>query len=584
MSLSQPRPSSSSAHTRTTLTRPASRWPRLWGPYLGLLLVFLAVLFVYRVAVVQFSGISLFFDEAQYWDWAQNLSWGYYSKPPMIAGLIWLSTLIFGDGILGVKLLVMLIYPLTALAVVGFARALWPTSSGVRTGVVAAALFATIPTVGLMGLFASTDAPLILCWTLAGWMLWRAQVTDRLSYWAALGVVCGLGLMSKYTMAAFALTAVWAMWGIHGPRRGVARLGPWLTIAIALALLAPNLWWNAHNGFPTLQHTAELTTQSTRGGGLMPVLVFVLGQILMLGPVTVLAGWWLRRRRSDPMVLDSQMGSLPASQWAPTSILDSTRPVVMPDEVATPRKVAARNSPYYLASESSFRFLWALSVPLQLIAIVQAFHADAHVNWAAPSMVGFCLLVAAGLSRPMARLADARPKGWFLAVLLSNLVLTSAALHLRDIVGPNLPSKFDVLVRMRGWNTAFQQLTPAMQDPTTIGLPVLADQRLLITQAAYQWRDHGVRTLYWNPKGTRNNHYEMTHSLPDKVGADVLLVTDQREPGAITSRFATARLMATTRVPVGPDRAVELHAFFLRGFLGYGPRSDGDQTTPSEDD
>lgn len=565
-------------------SRPASRWPRLWGPSLALLLAFLAALFLYRVWVVQSSGISLFFDEAQYWDWAQDLSWGYYSKPPMIAGLIWLSTQLFGNGVLGVKLLVMLLYPLASLAMVGFARALWPTSSGVRTGVVAAALFATIPTVALMGLFASTDAPLILCWTLAGWMLWRAQVTDRLGYWVALGVVCGLGLMSKYTMAAFAVTAVWALWGIHGPRRGVFRLGPWVTAAIALALLAPNLWWNAHNGFPTLQHTAELTTQSNRQGGFQPALVFAVGQILMLGPVAVLAGWWLRRRRGEPQARESQMVSVPASQWAPTSIMDATRPAVMPDEVATPRKVAARNSPYYLASESSFRFLWALSVPLQLIALVQAFHADAHVNWAAPSMVGFCLLIAARLSPPLARLADPRPNGWLVAVLLSNLVLTSAVLHLRDIVGPTLPSKLDVLVRMRGWDTAFQQLTPAITDPTTTGLPVLTDQRLLITHAAYHWRDHHVRTLYWNPQGTRNNHYEITHSLPDQVGADVLLVTSQREPTHITSRFATARLMASTRVPVGPDRSVELHAFFLRGFLGYGPRPEGAQPAPRQDD
>ena len=565
-------------------SRPASRWPRLWGPSLGLLLAFLAALFLYRVWVVQFSGISLFFDEAQYWDWAQDLSWGYYSKPPMIAGLIWLSTLLFGNGVLGVKLLVMLLYPLAALAMVGFARALWPTSSGVRTGVVAAALFATIPTVGLMGMFASTDAPLILCWTLAGWMLWRAQVTDRLRYWVALGVVCGLGLMSKYTMAAFAVTAVWALWGIHGPRRGLLRIGPWVTIAIALALLAPNLWWNAHNGFPTLQHTAELTTQSTRRGGFEPALVFALGQILMLGPVAVLAGWWLRRRRGQPQASDSQMVSVPASQWAPTTIMDDTRPAVMPDEVATPRKVAARNSPYYLASESSFRFLWALSLPLQLIALVQAFHADAHVNWAAPSMVGFCMIIAARLSPPLLRLADPRPNGWLVAVLLSNIVLTSAVLHLRDIVGPTLPSKLDVLVRMRGWDTAFQQLTPAIQDPTTAGLPVLTDQRLLITHAAYHWRNHRVRTLYWNPQGTRNNHYEITHSLPDQMGADVMLVTSQREPTHITSRFATARLMASTRVPVGPDRSVELHAFFLRGFLGYGQRPADAQTAPRQDD
>lgn len=579
MPMSPNTPASSQAPLRA-----APRWPRLWDTSLALLLAFMATLFIYRVWVVQSSGISLFFDEAQYWDWAQDLSWGYYSKPPMIAGLIWLSTQLFGNGVIGVKLLVMLLYPLAALAMVGFARALWPTSSGVRTGAVAAALFATIPTVGLLGMFASTDAPLVLCWTLAGWMLWRAQVTDRLGYWAALGVFCGLGMMSKYTMAAFAVTAVWALWGIHGPRRGVFRLGPWVTVLMALALLAPNLLWNAHNGFPTLQHTAEITTQSSRQGGVEAVLVFAAGQILMLGPVAVLAGWWLRRRRGPARDTDNPMLSVPASQWAASTIADSARPAVMPDEVASPRKVAAPNSPYHLASESSFRFLWALSVPLQVIAMVQAFHADAHVNWAAPSMVGFTLLIAARLSPPLLRLADPRPTGWLMAALLSNLILTSAVLHLRDIVGPTMPSKFDVLVRMRGWEAAFQQLTPAIKDPTTVGLPVLTDQRLLITHAAYHWRGQQVRTLYWNPKGTHNNHYEMTHSLPDQVGADVLLLTNKRDPSRITQRFATSRLMKSVRVPVGPDRAVELHVYFLRGFLGYGPRSADTPSTPRQDD
>lgn len=570
--------------TRAAPVRPVSRWPRLWGQGFALLVLLLAALLIYRACVVQFSGISLFFDEAQYWDWAQDLAWGYYSKPPVIAALIWASTQLFGDGVLGVKLLTMALYPLAALSIVGFARALWPTSSGVRTGLVAGALFATIPAVGLLGLFASTDAPLILCWTLAGWMLWRAQVTDRLVYWVALGVVCGLGLMSKYTMAAFALTAVWALWGIHGPRRGVFRLGPWLTVLVALAVLSPNLLWNAQNGFPTLQHTAEITTQSSRGGGVVPAVTFLLGQILMLGPVAVIAGIWLRRRRNTPTPRASQMMTVPASQWASTSVLSEDTSSALPGDGATPRPSAARSSPYYLASESSFRFLWALSLPLQLIAVVQALHANAHVNWAAPSMVGFCLLIAARLSPPLLRLADPRPNGWLIAVLVSNFVLTATVLHLRDIAGPNLPSKLDALVRMRGWDAAFQDLKPAIQDPTTVSLPVLTDQRLLITQAAYNWRDEDVRMLYWNPQGTRNNHYEIKHSLPDHIGADVILVTSSKNPSGILQRFATSRLMKSTRVAVGPDRHIELHAYFLRGFLGYGPRPADDPNALRNDD
>ena len=56
-------------------------------------------------------GVTLYVDEAQYWTWAQNLDWGYFSKPPVIAWLIAASTALFGDGILAVKLSAILLYP-----------------------------------------------------------------------------------------------------------------------------------------------------------------------------------------------------------------------------------------------------------------------------------------------------------------------------------------------------------------------------------------------------------------------------------------------------------------------------------------
>lgn len=541
------------------------RWPKLWGPRMVKLLAFTLVLFLYRLWAVDHSGISLFFDEAQYWDWSRHLDWGYFSKPPLIAGLIWLSTTLFGHGVLGVKLLTMLLYPITALCMVGFARALWPTSSGVRTGIVAAALFMTIPTVGLLGMFASTDAPLMLCWTIAGWTLWRAQVTDRLPYWAGLGVACGLGLMSKYTMAAFAVTALWTLWAVHGPRRGVARPGPWLAAIIALLMLSPNLIWNAQNGFPTMAHTVELTAQSNRAGGILPTLEFLAGQIAMLGPVALVAGLWLYQRGKLPA---GAAPTTPNSQWAGNSQMMSPSQWKNSTQAA-PKPKAQRSSAYYLASVSSYQYLWALSLPLQVIAVAQSLHASAHVNWAAPSMVGFTLLVASRLSLPLIPLAATRPVGWMIAALASNLILTGVVVHLRDIVGPQLPSKYDVLVRMRGWQEAFHELGPELEDPIVKGVPVLTDSRLYITQAAYHWRDKHIQTLYWNPKGSRMNHYEMTRSLPNKVGPDVLLLSDSRTPTHITQRFAITRHLKSTKIAVGPDRDVEMHLFFLRGFLGY---------------
>ena len=578
---SRPATAPGASSASSSAARPGvQRWPAIWGPRLWKLIAFALALLLYRVWFIGHSGISVFFDEAQYWDWSRQLDWGYYSKPPMIAALIKLSTALFGNGLVGIKLVCMLLYPVTALAMVGLARALWPTSSGVRTGAVAGALFMTLPAVGTLGLFASTDAPLILCWTLAAWMMWRAQVTNRTPYWLGLGVVMGLGIMSKYTMAAFALTAIWTLWAVHGPRRGLLRAGPWIAVAVAALIVSPNIWWNAHHGFPTLHHTAELTTQSTRDGGLLSSLEFLAGQLLMLGPVVVIGAVWLwqrARRQAPPAVA-------PGSQWAASTQVQASTQV---PGSASGRPVA-RSSAYYLASVSSYRYLWAVSLPLILIATVQAFSAGANINWAAPALVGLCLLVASRVSPPLVPLAAPRPARWLVAMLVSNLVLTGVVLHVRDFVSPPVPSRWDALVRMRGWQEAFQDLKPVLDEPVINGLPVLTDQRLLITLAAYYWRDHRVQTLYWNPQGLRNNHYLINHSLPDKIGSDMLLVTASPQPDSITNRFAIVRHMKSTKVQVAANRYVELHTFFLRGFLGYTQQaymeqSGGARAEPSSD-
>ena len=56
---------------------------------LGLTLARLLVLFV--------TPLELYPDEAQYWLWSRELAFGYYSKPPMLAWLIALTTGVGGD-------------------------------------------------------------------------------------------------------------------------------------------------------------------------------------------------------------------------------------------------------------------------------------------------------------------------------------------------------------------------------------------------------------------------------------------------------------------------------------------------------
>ena len=55
-------------------------------------LLIILLITVLRVIALFTSNLSLTADEAQYWYWGQELAWGYYSKPPMIAWLIAVTT------------------------------------------------------------------------------------------------------------------------------------------------------------------------------------------------------------------------------------------------------------------------------------------------------------------------------------------------------------------------------------------------------------------------------------------------------------------------------------------------------------
>ena len=295
----------------------------------------------------------------------------------------------------------------------------------------------------------------------------------------------------------------------------------------------------------------------------------------------MIAGLWLHRRvhtgtnevaGQSQWAASSQM--LPPSQWAASTQMSTQVASSQPassqlSQGDQQRAKSTRNSAYYLASVTSYRYLVALSAPLLLVAVVQAFMADAHVNWAAPAMISLFLLLATRLSQPLVPLSAPRPRNWFWIVLVSNLVLTGIVLHARDVMGDKLPAKADVLVRMRGWDAAFGQLGSLLDDPRVQGLPVVADKRLLLAQAAYQWRDHKPRIMAWNPKGEHGDHYQLQQSMPNTVGQDVLVLTDTPNADHILNRFAFKRELGRSVVQVGPGRQLTLYLHLARGFVGY---------------
>jgi len=66
-------------------------------------LIWFSILGIFVLRVLVLSRLQLVPDEMYYWDWHRFLSFGYFDHPPMIAWLVHLNTLIFGDTYWGIK-------------------------------------------------------------------------------------------------------------------------------------------------------------------------------------------------------------------------------------------------------------------------------------------------------------------------------------------------------------------------------------------------------------------------------------------------------------------------------------------------
>lgn len=195
-----------------------------------------------------FWGDCLGGDEAQYWDWSRRLSFAYFSKPPMIAYVNFLSTTVFGHSAGAVRLGTMLLTAGAILACRGLAR--------VMTGRVDAANvtgYAALTTLGPFATVSTTDRPLILFWCLTMYGFYRAQRGEQ-KWWAATGLTLGCALISKYTAAL--LLAGLALYVLVYRRDLLKQPRVYAALALALCCCLGVVYWNIQNDWTSVRHTA----------------------------------------------------------------------------------------------------------------------------------------------------------------------------------------------------------------------------------------------------------------------------------------------------------------------------------------
>ena len=237
-------------------------------------------------------------DETYYFLWSQHLQAGYYDAPSMVAVWIQIGTLLLGNDPLGVRLLGPISAGLGTLLLMDAGERMFPHR---QAGLMAGAMLNATLMIGAGSIIMTPDTPLIFFWTAGIAAFARLLEHDNPRWWLAIGVAAGLALYAKYTAALFIAAAfIWMISDARG-RAQLRTPWPWAAILIALAIFAPNLWWNGAHGWVSYLKQGGRVAHFQPARALQFFGEFLGGQIALFTPIIFgLAAWGTWRLGRSP--------------------------------------------------------------------------------------------------------------------------------------------------------------------------------------------------------------------------------------------------------------------------------------------
>jgi 4-amino-4-deoxy-L-arabinose transferase-like glycosyltransferase len=481
-----------------------------------------AIFIVFAITVVRLLWIAsgttdLYPDEAQYWLWSLTPDWGYYSKPPVVAWLIALTTRLAGnDNELAVRMAAPLLHFGTAVMIYALAQRLYDS----RTAFWSSVVYATLPGVWVSAVIMSTDAPLLFCWSIALYAFVRAREPQGERWWWLVGIASGFGLLSKYAMAYWMISALLFLAIYRAERRHLPRFGA--AMLLALLIYSPNFFWNWSHGFVSYHHTEQNAALSGPLFHPDKFLAFFGSQFGVFGPVLFGA-----------LILLAVLGRRTLKE---------------------PRAA----------------MLAFFALPTLAMMLVVSFLSRAEPNWSAPTYLSATVLVVAFLLAEMPHILV-----WgSVALHVVAAVAIVEAKPLTQLVGYNLPGKYDPLHRLKGWRQLGTSIGRMLAENP--GKHLMTDDRELMAALIYYVQPHPFDSLKWNGAGGIHDQFDLT-ARPEKfIGQDFLLVSYRNSIEAIVDRFANSGPIEKVTIFLGPPthqggepltRIYQVRLF--EGFKGY---------------
>ncbi len=476
-------------------------------PSTTVLFVSLLTLSLFRIYYIQYGYLDVSPDEAHYWEWSRRLDWSYYSKGPMIAYLICIGTVLFGDNAFGIRIMAVIFSVLSSIILYMLGKRLYDE----RVGLFSAIVFQIVPLFSAYSILFTIDSPFIFFWILSLFLFYRStfnvqrstnnselgtrnsELSSNSSFiphpsssinWLLLGLSIGLGLLTKYTMAFFYLCAFFLLLVSKEHRRLLFSKGPYIAFLVSLIVFSPVILWNVNHDWVTFRHTA--------------------------GHANIAEGIHLSLKSSFEF-FGSQLGII-------TPLLF----ILMAVSLWRRRR------------EREGAFLFWFSVPIVVFFLLKSLQGKVEANWALPGYITGIIAFSEFSIKKFS--SDGRFKKTLIVTAVILSVMVTSIAHFPSIL--NLPSKQDPTLRLRGWKSLGVEVTKLYEQMSAHNsVFIFSDSYQVSSELAFYVKGHPI--TYCMNLGRRINQYDLWPGFRSLLRYDAIFVTigDMPTPDAITNAF-----------------------------------------------
>ncbi len=227
-------------------------------------------------------AIPVFGDESYYWFWGQHVQLSYFDHPGMVGWMTWLGAKI---QFLPAPLLVR--WPfifLSSLSLFFYWQILQESKQiDFKFSIWLVAFYLLNPLLGVGGILATPDVPLVFFWTLSYWIFLSILKKQRTIDYVFLGASLGLGLCSKYHIVLFPISIILAL-ALSKRMTEINLKKLSLTFCAGIFFSLPVLIWNYKNDWVSFAFQLNHGFQG-KSYSVIWTITYLAGQILLFNPL-----------------------------------------------------------------------------------------------------------------------------------------------------------------------------------------------------------------------------------------------------------------------------------------------------------